>query len=189
PSLGPCFGMKGGAAGGGYAQVLPMEDINLCAAQLQAALAAGDLSTLQRTVHTLKGAAGMVGAQQVYRQCQQVERDCAGNPSGCSAALAELALALTSLLGMIDSVLAGVREDLAPEPGLPAMAPAPARRLLRQLAQLLDDGDGAAIDLLEQSASVLAASLGVAVFQEVAAAAHQFEFETALALLPAQPPR
>ena len=37
PSLGPCFGMKGGAAGGGYAQVVPMEDINLhapCAALL-----------------------------------------------------------------------------------------------------------------------------------------------------------
>src|SRR6201991_4838440 len=29
PSLGPCFGTKGGAAGGGYAQVVPMEDINL----------------------------------------------------------------------------------------------------------------------------------------------------------------
>ena len=29
PSLGPCFGIKGGAAGGGYAQVLPMEDLNL----------------------------------------------------------------------------------------------------------------------------------------------------------------
>jgi len=29
PSLGPCFGVKGGAAGGGYSQVLPMEDINL----------------------------------------------------------------------------------------------------------------------------------------------------------------
>ena len=29
PSLGPCFGMKGGAAGGGKAQVVPMEDINL----------------------------------------------------------------------------------------------------------------------------------------------------------------
>src|SRR5581483_10740863 len=29
PSMGPVFGMKGGAAGGGYAQVLPMEDINL----------------------------------------------------------------------------------------------------------------------------------------------------------------
>ena len=29
PSLGPVMGIKGGAAGGGYAQVLPMEDINL----------------------------------------------------------------------------------------------------------------------------------------------------------------
>ena len=29
PSLGPCFGVKGGAAGGGYAHVVPMEDINL----------------------------------------------------------------------------------------------------------------------------------------------------------------
>ena len=29
PSLGPCFGMKGGAAGGGYAQIVPMDDINL----------------------------------------------------------------------------------------------------------------------------------------------------------------
>src|SRR4029450_1701570 len=29
PPLGPCFGVKGGAAGGGYAQVVPMEDINL----------------------------------------------------------------------------------------------------------------------------------------------------------------
>ena len=29
PSLGPTFGIKGGAAGGGYAQVVPMEDINL----------------------------------------------------------------------------------------------------------------------------------------------------------------
>ena len=29
PSLGPCFGIKGGAAGGGYAQLVPMEDLNL----------------------------------------------------------------------------------------------------------------------------------------------------------------
>ena len=29
PSLGPCFGVKGGAAGGGYSQVVPMEDLNL----------------------------------------------------------------------------------------------------------------------------------------------------------------
>ena len=29
PSLGPCFGVKGGACGGGYAQIVPMEDINI----------------------------------------------------------------------------------------------------------------------------------------------------------------
>jgi len=29
PSLGPCFGVKGGAAGGGYAQVVPMDELNL----------------------------------------------------------------------------------------------------------------------------------------------------------------
>ena len=29
PSLGPCFGIKGGAAGGGYAQVVPMDELNL----------------------------------------------------------------------------------------------------------------------------------------------------------------
>ena len=30
PSLGPCFGIKGGAAGGGYSQVVPMEDLKMC---------------------------------------------------------------------------------------------------------------------------------------------------------------
>jgi len=59
------------------------------------------------------------------------------------------------------------------------------RMLLLHLARLLDEGDGAAIDVLEQSATVLAASLGVEVFQEVTEAAHQFDFEAALATLQA----
>ena len=59
PSLGPCFGMKGGAAGGGYAQVVPMEDINLhftgdfhaitTAHNLLAALIDADFSRIQFT--------------------------------------------------------------------------------------------------------------------------------------------
>ena len=44
--------------------------------------------------------------------------------------------------------------------------------------------DGAAIDILENSASLLAASLGVHVYQEVAAAAHEFDYDGALAALP-----
>ena len=55
--------------------------------------------------------------------------------------------------------------------------------LVKHLARLLEEGDGAAIDVLEQSASVLAAGLGEEAFQEVTAAAHQFDFEAALAIL------
>src|SRR5687767_2302201 len=45
PSLGPVFGMKGGAAGGGYAQVIPMEDINLHFT--------GDFSAIEKTNNLL----------------------------------------------------------------------------------------------------------------------------------------
>ena len=55
--------------------------------------------------------------------------------------------------------------------------------LVKHLARLLEEGDGAAIDVLEQSASVLAAGLGEEAFQEVTEAAHQFDFEAALAIL------
>ena len=67
----------------------------------------------------------------------------------------------------------------------PGRAPPETRMLVLHLARLLEEGDGAAIDVLEQSATVLAASLGVAVFQEVTEAAHQFDFEAALAVLQA----
>jgi two-component system sensor histidine kinase/response regulator len=156
-----------------------------CAARLRAALDAGELEQLQRLVHTLKGAAGMIGAQQVYRHALALEEAC-GSPDGvCGAALAQLGPALHSVLGMIESILDGMDPTPAPEPLTPAAPPASAQLLVQQLARLLEDGDGAAIDLLERSASVLAAGMGVAVFQEVAAAAHQFDFEAALAALAA----
>jgi len=154
-----------------------------CSGQLRQALAAGDLDALQRKVHTLKGAAGMIGAQQVYRQAEAAERACAAPDGLCEQALQPLAAALHSVLGMIESVLDGM--DPTPDTKPPPAPPASAQLLVQHLARLLEDGDGAAIDVLEQSASVLAASLGVAVFQEVAAAAHQFDFEAALDVLTA----
>ena len=46
PSLGPCFGMKGGAAGGGYSQVLPMENLNLhCTGDFHAVTSAHNMIT------------------------------------------------------------------------------------------------------------------------------------------------
>ena len=56
PSLGPVFGMKGGAAGGGYAQVVPMEDINLhFTGDLHAVAAANNLLAALIDNHIFRG--------------------------------------------------------------------------------------------------------------------------------------
>lgn len=150
------------------------------------ALTGGEPGHGQRIVHTLKGAAGMIGAQQVYLLAAQLEPLCAGPASGWSAPLAQLEQALRALLAVIDEVLDGDPRQLLAAHAQPA-ATAPqvpeTRMLLLHLSRLLDEGDGAAIDVLEQSATVLASSLGVEVFQEVTEAAHQFDFEAALATL------
>jgi two-component system sensor histidine kinase/response regulator len=70
--------------------------------------------------------------------------------------------------------------DQAPQP---ARALAPCQVLLAQLAELLACGDGAALDLLEQSGTSLKAALGEAGFREVAQAANDFDFEGALETL------
>lgn len=151
------------------------------------ALNQGEAAQGQRIIHTLKGAAGMIGAQQLYLLATQLEPLCAGPAPAWSAPLAQLELALRSLITVIDGLLDGDPQELLTE----YMQPSPAaqvpetRMLLLHLARLLDEGDGAAIDVLEQSATVLAASLGVEVFQEVTEAAHQFDFEAALATLQA----
>jgi hypothetical protein len=99
--------------------------------------------------------------------------------------------ALDDLLAAIDTVLgemdAATPADAAPHAVAPAAVVAADGALLEQLARLLDLGDGAAIDVLEQAASALAVRLGVERYQKVAAAAHQFDFEAALAAL--APPR
>lgn len=136
----------------------------------------------QRIVHTLKGAAGMIGAQQVYLLASQLEPLCAGPVQAWSAPLAQLETALRQLIVVIDEVLDGDPQNRLEGSPPPAVVPE-TRMLLLHLARLLDEGDGAAIDVLEQSATVLAQSLGVEVFQEVTEAAHQFDFEAALAAL------
>jgi len=150
------------------------------------ALANGEPGHAQRIIHTLKGAAGMIGAQQVYLLAAQLEPLCAGPAPAWSALLAQLELALRALIAAIDDLLDGDPQQRLALPAESGSAHVPeTRMLLLHLARLLDEGDGAAIDVLEQSATVLAASLGVEVFQEVTEAAHQFDFEAALATLQA----
>jgi len=157
--------------------------------EARTALENGEPGHAQRIVHTLKGAAGMIGAQQVYVLAAQLEPLCAGPAPAWSALLAQLEQALRNLIATIDELLDGdPQQRLATPADAPGSGKAhmpETRMLLLHLARLLDEGDGAAIDVLEQSATVLAASLGVEVFQEVTEAAHQFDFEAALATLQA----
>jgi len=154
--------------------------------QARQAMAAGEIGHAQRIVHTLKGAAGMIGAQQVYLLASTLESVCAGPCSAWSAPLAQLEQALRNLISAVDEVLDSDQPAMTARGDTLAAAHMPeTRMLLQHLARLLEEGDGAAIDVLEQSASVLAGSLGVEVFQEVTEAAHQFDFEAALATLQA----
>jgi len=143
-------------------------------------LEGGDAASARRTIHTLKGAAGLIGGQEVYALAQRAE-DAIGNGNSAGA-LRELDHAILRLLAMIDGEL--VESPQLPDTMPPQMPDKPVlNALLRRLAQLLDDGDGEAIDVLEQHASVLAAALGVNVYETVSAAAHEFDFEGALAAL------
>ena len=71
PSLGPVFGIKGGAAGGGYAQVVPMEDINLhFTGDLHAITAANNLLCAVLDNHIFRGNALDIDPEKVYfRRC------------------------------------------------------------------------------------------------------------------------
>ncbi|WP_332855453.1 Hpt domain-containing protein [Duganella sp. S19_KUP01_CR8] len=149
------------------------------AAEVGAALAAGDRADAVRIVHTVKGAAGMIGAQQVQQLAAALEA------ASCAGPLAPLEQALAQLMRAIDTLLAAApAADARPATDTPAPD---ARMLVQHLARLLEEGDGAAIDVLEQSATVLAGALGVARFAQVTSAAHQFDFETALVQLRAAP--
>lgn len=71
PSLGPVFGIKGGAAGGGYAQVVPMEDINLhFTGDLHAITAANNLLAAMLDNHLFRGNALRIDPEKIYfRRC------------------------------------------------------------------------------------------------------------------------
>ncbi|MCR4643405.1 MAG: formate--tetrahydrofolate ligase [Lachnospiraceae bacterium] len=71
PSLGPCFGMKGGAAGGGYSQVVPMEEINLhFTGDFHAVTTANNLLSALLDNHIQQGNALQIDTRQVvWKRC------------------------------------------------------------------------------------------------------------------------
>ena len=71
PSLGPCFGIKGGAAGGGYAQVVPMEELNLhFTGDFHAITSANNLLAAMMDNHIQQGnQLGIDPRQVVWKRC------------------------------------------------------------------------------------------------------------------------
>ena len=71
PSLGPCFGIKGGAAGGGYAQVVPMEDLNLhFTGDFHAITSANNLLAAMMDNHIQQGNALDIDTRQIiWKRC------------------------------------------------------------------------------------------------------------------------
>lgn len=74
PSLGPCFGIKGGAAGGGYAQVVPMEDLNLhFTGDFHAITSANNLLAAMLDNHIHQGNALSIDPNQiVWKRCVDI---------------------------------------------------------------------------------------------------------------------
>lgn len=74
PSLGPCFGIKGGAAGGGYAQVVPMEDLNLhFTGDFHAITSANNLLSALLDNHIMQGnELGIDPKQVVWKRCEDM---------------------------------------------------------------------------------------------------------------------
>lgn len=74
PSLGPCFGIKGGAAGGGYAQVVPMEDLNLhFTGDFHAITSANNLLAALLDNHIMQGNELNIDPKQVvWKRCEDM---------------------------------------------------------------------------------------------------------------------
>ena len=150
-------------------------------APIRAALAAGDRALAHRMSHTLKGAAGMIGARTLHQQACALETALRTASGAETAQLDGLAPVLAQAIAVLDHLL-----DDTPAPPVLAYARGAASAdpaLLANLLDLLMSGDGAAVDLLEESEASLRMILGDAQFEEVAAAANEFDYERALGAL------
>ena len=153
-------------------------------ALIRAAIDTGRYAVAQLKTHTLKGAAGMIGAHTVYDRAVVLEAALRAQALTVEQPLQQLGIALDMVLHTIASILPELSDDNAGLPeGAPVAADAAMLELLERLAGHLREGDGAAIDLLENSATALAACLGVATYQAVAVAAREFDFGAALEAL------
>lgn len=153
------------------------------ASPVRAALASADSALAHRLAHTLKGSAGMIGAHRLHGCAARLEQRL--RTDGAASATSDVLL-LEQAMADVLLAIAALVDGVASVPRLPVaevMPVASTALQLDRLAQLLDMGDGAAIDLLEQAAAPIRKAIGSVAFSEVMLAANAFDFEAALASL------
>ncbi|HEY0490032.1 MAG TPA: Hpt domain-containing protein [Telluria sp.] len=148
---------------------------------IRTAIDAGDRALAHRLSHTLKGAAGMIGARPLHQAACALETALRTGSGDEAACLASLKPALAKAIAVLDHLLNEPTQP--PAPAWPQHDAVADPALLASLLDLLMSGDGAAVDLLEDSEASLRMILGDAKFEEVAAAANEFDYDRALGLL------
>jgi two-component system sensor histidine kinase/response regulator len=144
---------------------------------IRGALAAGDAQLAQRLAHTLKGAAGMIEAVPLRDDALALEQALhqGGDPA---PHLARMERALERVLGDLAAV-----ESIPPAPAPAMPRDGECGSALARLRTLLADGNGDAVDLVQDAAASLTRELGEERYRQVAAAIEVFDFEGALALI------
>jgi two-component system sensor histidine kinase/response regulator len=151
---------------------------------IRGALAAGDVQLALRLAHTLKGAAGMIEAVPLREEAQALEHALRHGGADPGPHLARLERALERVLHELDAA------DGTPQAASASHAPTshpPARgdneSASARLRALLEDGNGDAVELVQEAAAGLTGELGEECYRHIAAAIGVFDFEGALALL------
>jgi chemotaxis protein histidine kinase CheA len=149
-------------------------DYGRTAAAIRTALA-------QRLTHTLKGASGLIEARPLHLQAAALEQVLRAH-SDHRSAMDRLETELDRVLRELDKLL----KDTVPAQPTPQVHAAPVAGradLFARLRQLLDVGDGSAVEVFDDARGALTDALGDAEMQELTAAMAAFDFERALKLL------
>lgn len=149
---------------------------------IRTALADADTALAHRLVHTIKGASGMIGAHRLHARACQLEEAIRTNGADQRELLASLTPEFDKVLHLLDVLIDG-----SPPSGEPVHVPQRHllgdAALLARLIELLTNGDGAAVDLLDESGASLKVILGEATLERVAVAVNGFRYEEALGAL------
>ncbi len=149
------------------------------AARIRAALDSGDRVGAERLAHTLKGVAGQLGATGMQALAGQLEsqlhRDATPEPQLLQQLERDMFALQESLARLLPGCCEQTRTAVGEDVDRRAM-----QDLITRFAGLLRDYDSEAIDLLSQSGSVMIAALGSEAHKQIARAARQFDYDSAL---------